>query len=149
MIGTIIKHYIFDIGLNAMFDNINNNFNISKSKHKIHFAQELNVGFKCSVCVTYDGENAYWYDDMICTEIGLIGCAFKCKSGISIRPLYEQIMSIIVIDEFGDEEGEEYMNDICTRVYTDSDGNIRDSETNEIIDMDDSKLINNNGFINK
>lgn len=148
MFKTIINHYIFDLGISLMFDNIKNNFNISKSKYRIPFAQELNVGFKCSVCITFDGENSYWYDDMICTEIGLIGCEFRDTDGIKMRPLYEQIMSIVVVEDFGDDEGDEFINNVYTKVYTDSDGNIRDEETDEIIDVD-VNVIQNNGFINK
>lgn len=148
MIGTIIKYHIFDIGLNLMFDNIFKNFNTVKKIRKIPFAPELCIETKCAVLICMDGENSDWYDDMMIYEIGTHGVAFRSLSGIEIRPLYDQILSIIEIQNFGDTEGDEYTNDYYIQIYTDKDGNIRNLDTDELIDMDTNDIIKHNESIN-
>ena len=134
LIGTVLRHYIVDIGLNIMFDNIKRNMYVSKLINN-GFVDDMEFPFNCEILVRdeIDRNDAYWMEDLICIGSNENSYLFKTLSGLSFSREFDDIIKIIVIENFGDDEGYEYDNENWKATYNDKDGNLRYVENDELV----------------
>ena len=134
LIGTVLRHYIVDMGLSIMLDNMKANMHVSKVINN-GFVDDRDFPFKCEILVRDECNlnEAYWEDNLVC-----IGCddksyKFKQDCGILFSRDFDDIIKIIVLDNHGDDEGWEYDNENWISTYNDNDGNLRYLDNDELV----------------
>lgn len=131
----VLSHYLFDMGLSIMFDNIKANMaTYEPNKHGFHGLQQF--PFDCDILVKIPAnEDAEWIDDLVCIGCDETTYFFKtCKFPI------EWIIKILV----NDDSDAKYQNPKYRDVYTDIDGIMKYCDDDTNVDLDGFELIRSN-----
>ena len=119
LIGTVLRHYIVDMGLSIMFDNIKANIHINALKND-SIAYDQSVPFKCHIQITYgnftviNDERVYqikWIENCTCLNFYDDIYTFRDEYGNIFKPHYEQVVRLEVVQHFDDEMCESYDNE--------------------------------------
>ena len=119
LIGTVLRHYIVDMGLSIMFDNIKANIHINALKND-SIAYDQTFPFKCHIQITYgnftviNDERVYqikWIENCECLNFYDDIYTFRDEYGNIFKPHYEQVVRLEVVKHFDDEMCESYDNE--------------------------------------
>lgn len=135
----VLNHYLFDMGLSIMFENIKANMHISKpNTHGFHGLQPF--PFDCDILVKIPcNDYAEWIDDLVCT-----GCDETTYYFDSCKFPMDWIIKIMKHDEFTDDGYDEYKNPKYREIYTDIDGTVKYCDDDSKVDLDEFDLISDN-----
>lgn len=119
LIGTVLSHYLYDMGLSIMFDNIKANMHIPALTND-SIAYDQSFPFKCHIQITYgdftviNNERVYqlkWIENCECLNFYDDIYTFRDEYGNIFKPHYEQVVRLEVVKHFDDEMCESYDNE--------------------------------------
>lgn len=119
LIGTVLSHYLYDMGLSIMFDNITANMHIPALIND-SIAYDQSFPFKCHIQITYgdftviNNERVYqlkWIENCECLNFYDDIYTFRDEYGNIFKPHYEQVVRLEVVKHFDDEMCESYDNE--------------------------------------